>query len=82
MILLNMMVIMILLCEYDKIRAPYPPGNPKVFRKYWCKIVRTKNRSFGEIQLTMLEKYSKRKGTWIFVMMVLMRMMAVFSDEK
>ena len=41
---------------------PKQLGNLKVFRKYQCQVVWSIVRSFEEIQLTMFEKYSKRRS--------------------
>ena len=37
-------------------------GKPKVVRKYLCQVVRNTVRSLGGIQLTMFEKYTKRRN--------------------
>ena len=39
----------------------------KNFRKYWSQVVRNTAWSFGEIQLTMFEKYREKKWTGFFV---------------
>ena len=41
----------------------HKPRNPKVFfRIYWSQVVINTVRSFGEIQFSRSEKYSKKKG--------------------